>query len=142
MRGEKYTLVCENCGKEFIRYKCQIKPGITHFFCSRECAKSHLSIKMTKLNQKLNPTRMDYIGNRIAVSEGHRKRNTGNEHSYVKFLGVHEHRLIAEDKLGRLLKPGEVVHHIDGNPRNNNQDNLEILSSQAEHCRKHFTKKK
>lgn len=26
-------LTCEKCGKQFIRYKSMIKPGITHFFC-------------------------------------------------------------------------------------------------------------
>ena len=61
MRGEKILLTCEKCGKQFVRYKCLIKPGITHFFCSRACAKEHLSTKMTKMNEDLNPTRMDNL---------------------------------------------------------------------------------
>lgn len=64
-------LTCEKCGKQFIRYKSMIKPGITHFFCSRACAKEHLSAKMTKMNEDLNPTRMDNFWNRLAVREGH-----------------------------------------------------------------------
>lgn len=48
-------LTCEKCGKQFMRYKSMIKPGITHFFCSRACAKEHLSTKMTKMNEDLNP---------------------------------------------------------------------------------------
>lgn len=45
------------------------------------------------------------------------------------------HRLVIEKKLGRYLLPGEVVHHLDDNPRNNHPDNLELYSNNAEHLR-------
>ena len=70
-------------------------------------------------------------------------RDNGEGRTYRKYLGRHEHRVIAERKLGRPLKKGEIVHHIDSNYRNNDPDNLMVLSSQAEHCRIHgFDKKK
>lgn len=47
--------------------------------------------------------------------------------------GIHEHRLVAERALGRPLPKGSVVHHIDGNPANNDPSNLVILNSKAEH---------
>lgn len=47
------------------------------------------------------------------------------------------HRIIAEQKLGRALSKGEVVHHIDGNSRNNHPDNLQVMS-QSEHVKLHF----
>lgn len=53
---------------------------------------------------------------------------------YKKFLGVHEHRIIATIKLGRPLKPGEVVHHIDGDKQNNSPENLFVFTSQGEHA--------
>ena len=34
-------------------------------------------------------------------------------------------------------KKGQIVHHKDGNKLNNNINNLEILSSQSEHIKKH-----
>lgn len=136
-RGEKIIFTCEKCGKQFIRYKSMIKPGITHFFCSRACAKEHLSTKMTKMNEDLNPIRMDNFETRLAVREGHLKNNTGKEHSYPKIFGTHAHRILAEEIIGRPLKKGEVVHHKDGNPRNNSIDNLEVLSSQSEHAKLH-----
>ena len=47
------------------------------------------------------------------------------------------HVLKMTQKIGRPLNKGEVVHHIDGNPKNNNISNLMLLSSQAEHMRIH-----
>ena len=51
--------------------------------------------------------------------------------------GVYEHVLIMEKKIGRYLKPEEVVHHIDGNPRNNHPDNLYLCKNQSEHAKIH-----
>lgn len=71
-----------------------------------------------------------------------KSRGTGKKHPYVKRDGRHEHRTVAEEKLGRALLPGEVVHHRDENGRNNAPGNLEPLPSQSEHARIHFTGKK
>lgn len=50
---------------------------------------------------------------------------------------VYEHILIAEQKIGRLLKDSEVVHHIDFNGLNNNPDNLLVLQNTSEHTKLH-----
>ena len=49
---------------------------------------------------------------------------------------MYEHRLVAEETLGRTLTDKEVVHHIDGNRINNSPENL-IVMSNAEHSRLH-----
>lgn len=49
---------------------------------------------------------------------------------------VYIHREVMEQKLGRKLKPGELVHHKDENKRNNHPGNLE-LSDRGSHLRKH-----
>jgi len=54
-----------------------------------------------------------------------------SSHDSVKY--ILEHRLVMEQHLGRYLLPTEVVHHIDGNPRNNDISNLRLYSSQSEH---------
>lgn len=40
---------------------------------------------------------------------------------------VYEHHVVAEEMLGRSLKDFEVVHHLDGNKKNNSPDNLLVL---------------
>lgn len=51
---------------------------------------------------------------------------------------VYEHRVVMEKKIGRYLKEGEVVHHINKNRRDNRPDNLELFISNGEHLRKEF----
>lgn len=48
-------------------------------------------------------------------------------------------RILVEEKLGRPLKPDEDIHHIDGNPDNNDINNLEVIMH-GEHQREHSTK--
>jgi hypothetical protein len=48
-----------------------------------------------------------------------------------------EHRAVAEKKLGRKLRPGEVVHHKDRDKSNNHPSNLWVFKNQAEHDRAH-----
>ena len=49
---------------------------------------------------------------------------------------VHEHVLVLENSLGRLLVEDEVTHHKDGNGKNNSRGNLEVMLL-SEHSRKH-----
>ena len=47
-----------------------------------------------------------------------------------------ELRLVVSKKLGRPLRDGEVVHHIDGDKRNNRAKNLQVMT-RAEHYKLH-----
>lgn len=62
-------------------------------------------------------------------------------HTYHKYLGRHHHRVVAEEMLGRKLKRGEIVHHRDGNKRNNSPGNLEVMT-QSQHMRIHMAEMK
>ena len=123
-KGEPERCTC--CGKEIYRPPSQRKRGRP--FCSRQC-------HMRLLNAELNPTRMT-----TEVKEKLRaaRLNSGAGKSYRKLRARHEHRVVAELMLGRPLRPGEVVHHKDGDIRNNSPDNLTVFTSQAEHARHHM----
>lgn len=66
-------------------------------------------------------------------------------HLQNKWGWVAQHRIVAEDKLGRPLRQsrdpqiGEHVHHIDGRRENNDPQNLEVMTKSRHHS--HETKK-
>lgn len=89
---------------------------------------------MATLNEELNPTRMT---SEVKAKIRSARLGSGDGHSYTKVYGRHEHRIVAEQILGRPLKPGEIVHHIDRNKRNNAPENLMIFPTQAAHAAWH-----
>lgn len=50
---------------------------------------------------------------------------------------IYQHIEVAENKIGRFLRYGEVVHHRDQNRSNNDPSNLLIFSSKSDHTSFH-----
>lgn len=128
------TIVCELCG----------------LVCSMQVSASHLRAKHNMTTKEyralgyktLSEARLEQLRN-SPVSKGTVNRLYGENHwnwkgGYVssagyKILnvmgkkGVYEHRVAAEEMLGRPLTADEVVHHIDGNRLNNSSENLVVM---------------
>jgi hypothetical protein len=51
-------------------------------------------------------------------------------------LVISKHQLVLEKKLGRRLRPNELVHHVDGNKYNDNMSNLKVVNK-SEHNKLH-----
>ena len=71
----------------------------------------------------------------------HAGTRTGNKspYKYITVDGklIREHRYVMEEVLGRPLLPTEVVHHKDGNKKNNVPENLEVMNW-GDHSKEHL----
>jgi len=115
---------CALCGREFqptAKYPQQR-------FCSRRCG----------LKATLPPDHNARVARSTVKERADKLRGRGEGKSYPKLNGRHAHRVVAEQKLGRPLAPGEIVHHDDENKANYDPQNLVVLPSQAEHASLHF----
>ncbi len=125
---------CDNCGKVYKAYGSKA-PDFKHHFCCAACAKSWRAQHMRELNEDLNKTRMTpEVRHKLRIA----RLDKGEGKTYTKTFGRHTHRVVAEQMLGRPLLPGEVVHHIDGDKRNNDPSNLMVFASASEHARHHM----
>ncbi len=69
-------------------------------------------------------------------------RPDGYRSIHVDGVKVLEHRHVMALKLGRPLKPGEIIHHIDHDRANNDPANLELVVNQSTHVAEHHQTKK
>ena len=83
----------------------------------------------------------NWRGGRSITQDGYVLIRVGKGHHLADVRGyAYEHRLVAEEKMGRRLLPGEEVHHDDDNGLNNSPDNLTVKASKAEHRLAHRRK--
>lgn len=77
-------------------------------------------------------------GGRSIASNGYVIIRVGKEHHLADVRGyAYEHRIVAERKLGRRLRKGEQIHHLNGNKKDNSDTNIEVTRSRFHHAVKH-----
>lgn len=146
-RASRVKRKCASCGLVFERLACQLSRGRGRY-CSRACSAAGLkhgtelycalcdsvfyrAVAEQDIGLKVNQfcSRDCYMQWRSV------NRKAG---SYPKVGGVHRHRIVAEEVLGRALRAGEVVHHIDLNKHNAHPTNLAVFPGQSEHMKCHM----
>lgn len=105
---------CEQCGSSYTasRYKPKSK------FCSAAC-RQRASARLS------------------APKRGDAQRGRGKGLTYTKRNGRHEHRVVAEEMLGRSLTSNDIVHHINHDKKDNRPENLSVMS-RSEHAALHL----
>ena len=99
-------------------------------YVRRLLLKEGIPLPKQLLDMRHNPNwrggrQIDKQGYVLLKIPGH---HLANGHGYVR-----EHRLVAEQKLGRRLTSDEVVHHLDDDPANNDPDNLRVYPTNGHH---------
>jgi uncharacterized protein (DUF1330 family) len=134
---------CLNCEQEFFAKENEIEQGEA-LFCSKSCARSgrfnpqwgkHWESSLKGIS------RPDLRGEKSATWKGGISRRADGyilvyvpDHPYrSKKNYVMQHRLVMEKKLGRYLKRGETVHHINGDRTANNTENLVYFETMGQH---------
>mgnify|MGYP003584425026 CR=1 FL=1 len=120
---KKITVICDTCGREFDKWPCLVTKNVNlKHYCNAKCRKSAMKLGKTSYGFK-----------RTTGSPLNPYRRCMKNGKYV-----YEHRWLMEQKLGRPLLKREHVHHINGNPKDNSLENLELLS-RSDHAKIHRT---
>lgn len=135
-KNKTITYKCEFCRKENTKF---FRKDLKYRFCNTTCNGKSLVVKFNK---------RDRTGTKNPAWNGGRKENGAGyvlvykpDHPYhndYKKIYVFEHRLVMEEKIGRYLEKGEVVHHINHIRNDNRPENLELFRTHSEHLKEHI----
>jgi hypothetical protein len=163
--GKKVSVTCVNCGKAFPRTVAAVNAGRKYKagpFCSKSCRNSGLckgkplspehrkklsGRKPWNKGQAWSPEVRRKIAVRAADGSRAMERNVNwhggrsvRQDGYIQIRvdgrPKLEHRHLMELHLGRKLRPGEVVHHVNDDKTDNRLENLQLTTPSA-HMKHH-----
>lgn len=114
---------CHGCGKKY--FTKRLYESLVQKFCSRGCQGKFFSLN----NLRKKENNGHWIGG-VSNNGGYLRITHGDE------SWKYHHRKIMEVHLGRELSSDEIVHHVNGDKKDNRIENLEIMT-RAEHMNHH-----
>lgn len=122
---------CDHCGRRF-ETKLKGAQAVRQKFCSRRCAGAARSARAPA--RPRGPEGWKQAGKFLDRSKGYVLAYSPDHPAATNRGYVYEHRLVAEETLGRRLRSDEHVHHRNGRRWDNRPENLEVMSA-SEHAR-------
>lgn len=147
------TKKCGNCGKTFKTY-----PSVDKKSCSAACSREITKAETRKRNSRIckvcgvdflpkhTKSPNIYCSHKCRGLDQRAERVDRSGYWYVRVDShprmpstgyVAEHTLVMERHIGRYLKAGEVVHHINHDRKDNRIENLQLMS-EADHRALHI----
>ena len=141
--------ICPNCKNIFYTYK-----SINAVCCCQQCSRKFLKEKWYKKRVRncvicktpfvpSHPKAKNLYCSHKCSGIGHIKEKINRSgyvyihapfHPFATKQGlVAEHKILIEAKIGRYLKKGEKVHHINHKPGDNRIENLLLCKDESEH---------
>lgn len=125
---KRFKVLCKFCKKEFNGGRKEAS------YCSDDCMWNNLSIINTKYIDI--PSCLESADRKIDKNLGY-VRVYAPMHIEANTWGyVYEHRIIAEQMMGRSLLKNEIVHHKNGKRWDNRSENLEVMNKH-DHAKLH-----
>ena len=127
-RIRAFIKVCDVCRCQFLWQARTLgsKSKNKGYFCSVQCAnQSPGKAQGAPRGEK----HKSWQGGRRKTEQGYIQVWTNDHPNRNKNNYIYEHRLVMEDTIGRLLAPGEHVHHKNGIRDDNRPENLELWTT-------------
>lgn len=116
-----------------VRRTCSLCGGKKNFY-ALSCRKC--SVPKKPLLGRRGPDHPAWKGGQDTDRDGY-VRTYAPDHPWPRRNGyVREHIRVMELRLGRRIRPGEIVHHRDHDRRNNALENLELMTH-SQHSKHH-----